>query len=192
MKDKESNDLSDTCHIFVAIFRKKDNKQSETQKEKVFRQIIHGDNAAIDLDQLYLRIRSSTIKGKWRIYVTANRRDKRKAVKIMLHKLLDATLNSRSIIQVESMWKATLLEPECRAEKNFILDCDSQRGYEEAMRVLKLHDIGYQGYKTPNGWHLLVPPFDTRIRHEMVCDPKEVELKRDGMLYVETIDTTRL
>jgi hypothetical protein len=190
--DKEEKIIDETCHMFLALFRGKDNKDFQRSKAPVIRQII-GSEPSLDLDILYAKIRRNTNRGIWRIYVTVNSRNKRKALNLFVHKIIDLHSDKNSEICIDSVWKSCLLQPECRADKFFLLDIDSEKAYayvENALRqelIKSVHmPLNEAFIKTPNGWHLVTEPFDIRI---LKCEG--LELKRDGYLFVELINTSQ-
>ena len=87
---------------------------------------------------------------------------------------------------VDSAWRTALLQPQCRVDNKFMLDIDTKD-------FLKLADIDLiikksngeilTRYETPNGYHYITNPFDTR----KVCEEDNVTLLRDGYYYIKTI-----
>lgn len=76
------------------------------------------------------------------------------------------------------------MQPECKAEKRFLIDVDNIEKLDDTRKFLIDNDIKiFEETRTPNGYHFVVKPFDTRR-----LNIDEVELVKDGMLFIEKIE----
>jgi hypothetical protein len=169
-----------TLHLYFALMRKKENPT--VTKPLVMRQIIH--NPQMDLAVLTARIQS--VPGVWRLYETINARDVAKARKALLIELIkDETgkFNDR----IDSLWKTCLMQPENKAEHNFLVDIDTADPCRvaEILQILDGINVTYEQRKTVNGWHLKTPKFDTRV----LTDVPDVEIKHDSLFFIKVVDT---
>ena len=115
-----------------------------------------------ELDLKMLEAKLKVFGGEWRIHKTVNARDVKKARIWLIKHLLDYPENASF---VDSAWRTALLQPQCRVDNKFMLDIDTKD-------FLKLADIDLiikksngeilTRYETPNGYHYITNPFDTR------------------------------
>ena len=181
MANHEHKDYADAVHVYLAFCRTKDGNELH----KTMRQVIK--NPLEDLAILEERCRLAG--GTWRIHRTVNRRDTEKARKWLLKKLIDYP-EGRGFI--DSLWRTALLQPECvYGTKCFMLDVDTKEEDKVSELVTRINtsvqptaiDTILERVETPNGWHFVTVPFDTRE----VCLLPYVSLKRDGYIYIKTI-----
>ena len=175
MANHEIKEYSDALDVYMALSRTKDK-----QKAHCIRVVAKNP----ERDLLLLETKVRLIGGKWRIHKTVNKRDTEKARKWLLHKLIDFP-DGRGF--VDSLWRTALLQPECvYGKKKFLLDIDTKKT-DFLIELEQLIDseggIVSDRVETENGWHFVTNSFDTR----KVCIEKDVELIRDGYLYVKTI-----
>lgn len=136
-------------------------------------------------EELDLKILESKLKvfgGEWRIHKTVNARSCEKARIWLIHHLIDHPENASFI---DSAWRTALLQKECKTEKRFMLDVDTQDQDKLGMinRILDKKMGEYFRVKSPSGYHIITPPFDTRE----ICELDYVTLLRDGYYYIKTI-----
>lgn len=167
MNDKEQFENLSECHMYLAIQRKKDGAACK----RVHRQIIYDEER--DLDILLAKI--SDTPGVWRIYHTVNKRDMKKALKNFKHILIDTDKTS-----VESMWRKELLQPENRAERKFMIDLDDKSLLVSVRRWLTTQNISFTERVSPNGFHIITPPFNRKLFAE---DFPGVDVLIDGYYY---------
>jgi hypothetical protein len=136
------------------------------------------------LDLTILEAKLKVLGGSWRIHKTVNLRDTEKAKKWLLHKLIETSQFDGCI---DSLWRTALLQSECKAEKNFLLDIDTK----ELVKLDIIREILSKSKCTilemresPNGYHFITTPFDTRN----VCKLPYVTLIRDGYIFVKKIE----
>lgn len=179
MNDKERIDETKTVHLYIAIRRTKENRDSGL-KELCFRHVIRDETKDLE----YIKQRIYGVPGVWRIYKTVNARDVEMARKLLITKLTMEPEAWR--YRVDSLWKTTLLQPKCKAERNLLLDVDNKNMDTEDKLVDIFWDnhLGFSVVKTPNGIHFVVEKCDTRLFDGL----EDLEIKRDGYVFVERID----
>lgn len=165
-------------HLYLALRR---NKENPDLQPLCFRQIIIDDK--LDLELLKTKINKH--EGTWRIHKTVNKRDCKKAGKLLMHKLID---EPALYTKIPSLWKTCLMKPESRGERNFLIDFDFTENHDARpfQKFLFSKNIDFLEHVfTPNGVHMVTKPFDIRI----VEDFKEVTIHRDGYLFVELYES---
>ncbi len=175
--NKEQLIYADTVHLFLALQRP--SKHGIGHKACI-RHIIKGDETE-ELKIFSAKI--STIGGEWRIHRTVNARDVNKAYKVFMKTMIDFPERASCI---ESVWKTSLLQVECRAEKKFMLDVDT-KSVKHLIELSEILDKAKENildiHESPNGFHYILNPFDTRE----LCKLQYVRLLRDGFFFIKTI-----
>lgn len=140
-----------------------------------FRQIIRNDVKDLNI----LKAKIAGIPGTWRIYKTVNARAIKPAMKLLMKRLIDEP--ERWDYRIDSLWKNCLLQKECKAERNFLIDVDEHSSFEIEKLIIddKLHLT--ECIPTPNGWHLICSELDTRLLEGI----PNIEVKRDDIKFVE-------
>ena len=178
MANHEKKIIVDSVHVLMAFQR---NKFNAGQGSKCMRQVIK--DYEDDLQILELRCRRAG--GEWRIHKTVNARDTQKARLWLIHYLID---HSEASGYVDSLWRTALLQPDNAYEKKFMLDVDTKdaRFLNDLEKQIIERTAGIIEAKipTPNGYHYITLPFDTR----KVCALPYVTLIRDGYFFVERLD----
>ncbi len=173
MSNHEKKDYATCVDVLLAFKRKKDGGEHRTM-----RQVIKD----YDKDLAMLEYRCKLEGGIWRIHCTVNHRDTEKARKWLIHKLIDFPEGAGFI---DSLWRTALLQPEnIYGEKNFLLDVDTEDPMDltEFGGRIDLFNV-IKEIKTPNGWHYITRPFDTRD----VLELPYVSLQRDGYFFIKKI-----
>ena len=184
-RKREKIPESETCHIYLALRRNKENPNMDDDKPKVMRRVIR--DVMFDLE--ILRSNCKAVGGVWRIYQTVNARSFEKANKIFQHKLIDDI--DKYYYRLDSLWKTCLLQKKSRAEKYFLIDLDNEYEYWHIKRWLERNKIIlYRDFPTPNGYHFITQPFN---RNEFELEfPKQIyseqiSISVDGYWFVEMI-----
>lgn len=86
----------------------------------------------------------------------------------------------------ESLWKDILMQPRNKAERLFLLDVDTKDDniLERLNNYLLVSDLFFEARPTPNGMHYVTEPFNPVVLEEF----EDVSLKKDGLLYVESLE----
>lgn len=166
-----------TDHVYIYMGLQRNSKQGN---KNCIRTVIKDE----ELDLKMLEVKLKVFGGEWRIYRTVNARDVEKARKWLIKHLIDYPENASFI---DSAWRTALLQPCCiYGEKRFMLDIDTKNDnfLQELADILYDYKVKIENFiETPNGWHYITKPFDTRE----VCELPYVTLLRDGYYYVKTI-----
>ena len=185
MSNKEKRLHAKSVHMFLGIQRTKDG-----EKSRCICSVIKHDE---EEDLKVFKAKLECIGGTWRIYKTVNARCVETARKNLIKKLID---HPEKASLVDTEWRTALLQSNCiYGEKRFMLDIDTE-DHEIIDKIdelicdgIKIKDrvemsIADTQIKTPNGWHFIAYPFDTRE----VCKIPEVTLLRDGYYFVDIIN----
>jgi hypothetical protein len=175
MANHEDRPIRDKVHLFLAIKRK---KFLGNDTNECIRVVIND----YDLDLFLLEEKCKKLGGTWRIHHTANARDTEKARKWLIHRLIDNPTSFAGCI--DSLWRTALLQPECKAENNFMFDIDTK----DKQKINHLWEEFLLGneknlIETPSGWHIITKAFDTRE----ICKLSYVTLIRDGYYFIKEI-----
>ncbi len=175
MNNREKDKKFEKCHLFVALRRKKENKDLP---EICIREIIKDESREIDFLDI-VKVKTKHFPGIWRIYKTVNSRNIEPARKLLMKKLIDEP--DRFEFRIDSLWKNCLLQKECRGERNLMIDVDSN---ELPIKLKSLIDtkkiIPKEIIKTPNGYHLIFDKIDSRL----IDGIQNIELKRDDLKFI--------
>lgn len=175
MANHESRPQVESVDLFLAFARKKDG----VPNTKCIRTIIRDYN----LDLSILEAKLKVIGGTWRIHKTINSRDTEKARIWLIKKLLD---NPEFAGCIDSLWRTALLQPENAYTNWWLLDIDTQdvtKIDEVESLIGRWRGIIKKEIKTPNGWHFIVNPFDSR----KVCELSYISLIRDGYEFIKIV-----
>lgn len=175
MANHEERPIKDKVHLLLAFKRKK----LGNDENDCFRVVIKD----YDLDLFLMREKCKKLGGIWRIHHTVNARDTEKARKWLIHKLIDEPQFAGC---VDSIWRTALLQPECKAENNFMFDVDANTRTEiENVHIIIGRNKGIikESHLTKNGIHIITKPFDARE----ICKLSYVSLIRDGYYFIEEI-----
>ena len=173
MANHELRPIAETVNLLLAFKRK---SKGGGINNKCFRTIIRN----YEDDLIMLENRCKLAGGRWRIHKTVNARDTKKAKIWMLHKLIETNQFDGCI---DSLWRTALLQSECKAEKNFLFDVDTKDQTLIKDFEIMIRDYLIQKTESPNGYHFITRPFDTRE----VCKLYYVTLIRDGYVFVKKI-----
>ena len=169
--NREKRIYSNYVHMFLAL-----QKTSKNEKKNCIRAVIKDEK----LDLKILEARLKVIGGQWRIHKTVNARNVEKAKIWLIKHLLD---NPENASFTDSAWRTALLQKECiYGSRRFMLDIDTKKTDRLVFFEKLIPEILFK-VETPNGWHYITAPFDTR----QICEFPKVTLLRDGYYYVKTI-----
>jgi len=174
MNDKEKVPELETAHLYVAIRRKKENREL---KEICFRQLVRDEIQDLEI----LKTRIKFYPGAWRIYKTINKRDLTIGLKQVMKKLIDNPDKYKH--RIDSLWKTELMKPACKAERNMLVDIDLNLTKNQIKEFAEDMSKEKRIIKTPNGWHIVIPKTDTRPFENL----QGTEIKRDGYVFVEKV-----
>jgi hypothetical protein len=179
--------------LLYAILRKRENPG--VTKPRVIRQVMRVDKNLSpftnnileykeDIEIIKSRLKE---RGVWRIYETVNARNPVLSQKELMIRLIknekDYSLN------IDSLWKTCLMQPENKAERFFLIDIDTKD--ENIIKAIELlleeRHINYLLRETVRGYHIKSDVFDIRL---ITNDPfyKDVEIKKDALFFIQTIE----
>lgn len=115
-----------------------------------------------------------------RIYTSVNPRNLEKAVHEFKLRSLTADYGSKDerdkfYMDIENRFFSCLMNPGCRNQSNFLIDCDSVEDYDKAKLVIPENLVIYE-YETKNGRHIITSPFNP--------NEYDIEIKKDDLLYI--------
>jgi len=133
-------------------------------------------------DLLEIKSKSTT---PLRIYSSVNSRDMEKTIRFFKHLQLDADYYSTEdrfcfYKDIKNRMISSLMSPKCKLEKNFLIDIDENEGqnYKKAISAVSRITRNIFSYKTKNGYHIILPPFDPRLLNGY-------EINKDGLLLLD-------
>lgn len=181
-------------HVYCAIKRKKENiPEHLINGPIVIRESdIHEDTISL--------LKESTKKypGIWRIYRSVNKRDVKKSELELVKTLIDkhTTHIKPDIKPVPRLWKTILMQPRNKAEYKYLIDIDNVAIIDSVKEILTDYITNYNNsgknkrlmnsfdtIKTPNGYHIIIEPFDIRILNHF--SEKDCSINKDGLLFIE-------
>jgi hypothetical protein len=175
-------------YLLFAIARAKDNKFKHREEIKLYNIITHKDNIQKQYNELKGKINAYK-QYNWRIYLSVNQRDTRKAYYTLKKKLIDIDTiyneedKIKQIKHIDRLWVSHLMKPENKSKRGyFLLDIDTK-----GIPIIKLKDNKKINIitqrETKNGYHIVTEPFNTK---NLICD-ELVEVKKDALLHLEYI-----
>jgi len=176
VSNREKRFHSDFVHVYLAFKR-----VSKGGDGSCMRSIDKGLGDELEVLEAKLRV----LGGNWRIHKTVNPRCVKKALRVLLHDLID---HPEHASHVDSTWRTALMQRKSiYGDKKFMLDVDTENiSCLEALSV-ELKEANAEvldKIKSPNGWHYITKPFDTR----KVCELSFVTLLRDGYYYIKSVN----
>jgi hypothetical protein len=181
MANEERKIRNKEVSLLLAVRRRKENPEGQT---RCHRHIM--DTEDYDMES---KVVKSMINepGIWRIYKTINKRSTLTAVKLMQHKLIDHPDINETYV---STWKTCLLQGECKAERNVLIDIDT----DDVAVHTKVLDIlpfqPFEAHSTPNGIHFIIRKFDRKAFMDEIdrLGIKDVEVKPDAYVFREIFE----
>ena len=117
-----------------------------------------------------------------RIYSSVNSRDMTKAIHEFKRRQLDMDFgNLHELLSfycdIKNRFFSCLMNPNCRAQNNFLIDCDSEEEYEHAELQLRNKGLILLQYATKNGKHIVTNPFNPNNYGNM-------KIKKDEIMFI--------
>lgn len=123
-----------------------------------------------------------------RIYMSANPRNPQKVVRYIEQQLLEAHYSSEEMR--DSLYKKLLKKPRhflmqqaCKDSSLFIIDVDDVEGVDAiGCALTKISELGImevKRYRTKNGWHIIVEPFNISLWNTYG------EIKKDPLILLD-------
>jgi len=173
--NKEISTNNEYVDLLLAVRRHKENPL--IKGEICFREVLKSETSL-----LVLKTKIANYPGIWRIYKSINKRDTRKAVKLLQKTLIDNPEHWKG--RIDSLWKTCLLQRECRAEKKMLIDLDTNDKdiYDKVIELIG--DKLVLSVKSPNGYNIVTEMIDTRLFDEF---KNVTTFNRDGYVFLERI-----
>ncbi len=117
----------------------------------------------------------------YRIYASVNERNMHKAIHEFKRRQLEFDYsNSYELDEfyrnIDNRFFSCIMQPTCRSESYFLIDCDSDDEYKNAKRILKKELIVFE-YPTKNGMHIITYPFNPNYY-------EGIDIKKDDLLSI--------
>lgn len=116
----------------------------------------------------------------YRIYASVNSRDMSKAIhEFKLRQVAHDYGNLYELnwfyTDIQNRFFSCLMNPNCREQNIFLIDCDSEDEYQHAMRTIPEEFILFE-YTTKKGHHILTRPFNP--------NEYKIDFKKDDMMLI--------
>ena len=166
------------AHVLVALRRRKDAANNKL-KSGCHKVIVRDDE-----EYAMSRLERLCDEGEWRIYRSVNKRNLHKAAQLLQVELIYRADDIAD--RIDQVWKSILMKPECKSERKFLIDIDNASVNTGYIKERYLEGVTiYDTVKTPNGWHMVTGPFDSRKLLEDLGGV--IEVKKDALVYIKTI-----
>lgn len=180
------NDLNQLPDMFkdgvrglLLLLRNKDGETGNTQR-KCIKKISRNKEEWTEIIHQFNGLRQSAYP-RHRIYASVNPRNMDKAVHEFKSRALGVDYGSIQerdwfYVDLENRFFSCLMNPNCRTESNFLVDCDTISEYEHARTVIP-NELVLFDYQTKNGRHIITRP----------CNPNlfpSIEFKKDELLFI--------
>ena len=190
----EFKDFTDGTRVLFLIWRNKDG--AKVSRNLKIRKLISSNEEEFEkcLEQL-LDLRERYSEFPLRIYSSVNKRNVSKSIrKFREEQLANEYQSTKDIEQfykdIKNRWISCLMRPSSRAETQFIIDIDNNNtDYVNTIEDEMLeHTTIIKKYKTKNGYHLIVKPFNPNLIKSYSKDGyirSDVSLKVDGLILLD-------
>lgn len=178
MANEERRIRNKEVNLLLAIRRRKENPEGQT---RCYRHVMETEDYGLESKVVKAKINEP---GVWRIYKTINKRSTYKAMKLLQHKVIDVP----DVCEfAESFWKTCLLQSECKAERNILIDVDTINVAIHSQVLKLLPVMPLEAHSTPNGIHYIMPKFDRKTFIDDInrLGIKDVEVKPDAYVFRE-------
>jgi hypothetical protein len=162
----------------LLIRRNKDGESGNAQR-KAIKKISRNKEEWKEIILNFKELQKNSYEG-YRIYSSVNGRNMDKAIhEFKLRQISSDYGNKEELdwfyVDVENRFFSCLMNPSCRTESNFLVDCDTPQEYQKAIDRIEPQLI-LLDYETKNGRHLITKPFN----------PNEikVEAKKDELIFI--------
>lgn len=167
------------------LHRSKDDGPATEYKRRGAYFVTHDESEYLDALVRLLTLKAVSSK-PYRLYASVNARNMKKAERAFKRDMLEVDFEDGENKEwfwkrLPSKWVSALMQPGARAQTMFMLDCDGEGDVTApALMWLAKNQIEViKQYKTPNGWHIVTPPFNPNDFHAPGC-----EIKKDGLLLL--------
>lgn len=167
---------------------KEGGNQNSEYKRRGGHAIVHNEKEYYDAVVRLLTLQAVSSK-PYRLYACLNPRDLKKAEHKLKISMLDAEFGSEENREVfyermDARWVSAVMDTGSRKSSLFLIDADED-GVTKDVTAPTLMWLSKNGvdvlkqYKTPNGWHIITPPFNPTG-----WDVPNAEVKKDALLLL--------
>ncbi len=186
--------FTDGVRVLFLIWRKKEGAKVDRNlkirklvslSEEEFKECL---SQLIDLREKYSEL-------PLRIYSTVNKRNMDKAIRKFKELQLENDYQDKAQFygfykDIKNRWISSLMRPSSRLETQFIIDIDNEdKDYLKKIESEILeHTELIKKYKTRNGYHLIVKPFNPNLIKSYGNDEHiytDVSIKKDGLILLD-------
>jgi len=186
--------FTDGVRVLFLIWRKKEG--AKVDRNLKIRKLISSDEEEFEkcLEQL-LDLKERYAELPLRIYSTVNKRNLDKAIRKLKELQLENDYQDKKQFygfykDIKNRWISSLMRPSSRLETQFIIDIDNEdKDYLKKIESEILeHTELIKKYKTKNGYHLIVKPFNPNLIKSYGNDGHiytDVSIKKDGLILLD-------
>lgn len=172
--------FTDGVRGIMLLRRNKDGEEGNAQRKAIKRISRDTHEWKAFIRELY-ELQQTSHQG-YRIYSSVNSRDITKAIHEFKRRQLETDYGNMHEFEsfycdVKNRFFSCLMNPNCRAQNNFLIDCDTQLEYEHAELQLRNSGLVIMEYKTRNGVHIITRPFNPN-------DYGNMEIKKDELMFI--------
>lgn len=181
----EFRNFADGIRYVALLHRTKDGGENTEYQRRGGLAITHDEKDYYEALVRLLTLQAVSSK-PYRLYASVNPRDLRKAEHKFKEDMLTVDFAPQENkdyfwTRLESKWASALMSPGSRAKSNFMIDVDGDGDITApALQWLAENGVEYiKMYQTPNGWHIITPPFNPTN-----WNPANGEIKKDGLILL--------
>lgn len=179
------SDYTSGFRVILLLHRKKDGFDGAYPQRDARKRVVHGHgdyvNALCELLDLYYKS-----ENELRIYASCNPRDMAKAVRTFKGLQLDNDYSDwlnfcGFYTDINNRFISSLMKETSKADSRFIIDVDDVSVMDSVDKLIAELDITvYDKFKTKNGWHVVVAPFNLSL-----WSLEGTEVKKDPLLLLK-------
>lgn len=186
--------FTDGVRVLFLIWRKKEG--AKVDRNLKIRKFVSSDEEEFEkcLEQL-LDLKERYAELPLRIYSTVNKRNMDKAIRKFKELQLENDYQDKEQFygfykDIKNRWISSMTRPSSRLETQFIIDIDNEdKDYLKKIESEILeHTELIKKYKTKNGYHLIVKPFNPNLIKSYSKDGhiyEDVSLKKDDLVLLD-------
>jgi hypothetical protein len=172
--------FTDGFRGIMLLKRTKDGQEGNAQRKSIKRISRNTDEWKTFIRELR-EFQQTTHQG-YRIYSSVNERDITKAIHEFKRRQLETDYGNvyefhTFYCDIKNRFFSCLMNPNARAQNNFLIDCDTQEEYEHAKLQLRDSGLIIMQYPTKNGWHIITRPFNPN-------DYGNMQIGKDELIFI--------
>ena len=171
--------FKDSFRGIMLLHRSKDGEVGNAQR-KAIKKISHNIEEWHEIISEFRELQTSSYP-RHRIYSSINSRDMSKGIHEFKRRQLECDYGNLYELHsyytdIQNRFFSCLMNPNCRAQNSFLIDCDTPEEYDHAILQLSQQHILFD-YATKNGRHIITRPFNPN-------DVGNLDIKKDEMLFI--------